>query len=183
MCLMINLELRQLIMGHIIRRPEMEAQDVYKLLYQGVYGVGHILSDRAWDRLIEESESINIDDHQEEPLTEPVSPDGAMIRVNLRPYLRQQMNLEKLYEAMKISADIPGDDDKFLGFWQEFKVMVREEKLELSWKNIGEIDLSLSDEGPKPRHHTQVYRMAYYPAYRVVKKQVFHEIIKSVVDD
>ena len=180
---MVNLELRQLIRIHITRHPEIEAQDVYKLLYQGVYGVGHILSEKAWYRLIEESERINIEDHQEDPLTEPVSPDGTMIRVNLRPYLKQKKSLEKLYEAMIISADVPGDDDKFLDYWHEFKEMVREENLEFSWDKIREIDISLSDEGPKPRHHTQVYRVAYYPAYRVVLKLVFQEYIKSVIED
>ena len=180
---MVNLELRKLIRIHITRHPEIESQDVYKLLYQGVYGVGHILSEKAWDRLIEESERINIEDHLEDPLTEPVSPDGTMIRVNLRPYLRQKMSLEKLYDAMIISADVPVDDDKFLDYWHEFKSMVREENLEFNWEKIREIDNSLSNESPKPRHHTQVYRIAYYPAYRVVQKQVFHEYIKTSVDD
>ena len=180
---MVNLELRQFIKTHITRRPKIEAQDVYKLLYQGVYGVGHILSEKAWDHLIEESERINIEEYQEESLTELVSPDGTMIRVNLRPYLRRQMDLEKLYEVMKISADVPRDDGKFISFWHEFKALVREDNLEFSWENIREIDNSLSNEGPKPRHHTHVYRMAYYPAYRVVQKQVFHEYIKTATDN
>lgn len=43
------------ILGHLERRPLMEAIDVYKLLYQAVFGVGHILGENAFDRLQERS--------------------------------------------------------------------------------------------------------------------------------
>ena len=174
---------RQLILWHISRRPEMEAQDVYKFLFQGVFGVGHILTEKAWERLIEESERINIEDHKEDQLTESVSPDGDMIRVNLRPFLRKKLDLEKLYDVMIISARVDGSKDIFLDYWNEFKSLVEEDNLDFDWNEINEIDVSLNEDGPISRHHTEKYREAYYPAYRVVQKQVFFDQFPTSVDD
>jgi len=70
-----------LLMEHFERRPQMRATDVYKLLFQGVFGVGHILSEGARKRLEEEAESLNIEDHPAEPLIERVSADGSMVRM------------------------------------------------------------------------------------------------------
>ncbi len=78
-----------LLREHFERRPQMRATDFYKLLFQGVFGVGHIPGGGARKRLEEEAESLDIDDHPDEPLIERVSVDGSLVRVNLRPYLRR----------------------------------------------------------------------------------------------
>jgi hypothetical protein len=90
-----------LLKEHFDRRPLMRATDFYKLLYQGEFGVGHILGEGARKRLQEEAISIDLADHPDEPLVEAVSEDGSMVRVNLRPYLRQRLSLDRLYEAME----------------------------------------------------------------------------------
>ena len=45
----------ELVGEHKAIRPEMRARDAYKLLYQGVFGVGHIMGSGAWDYLQSES--------------------------------------------------------------------------------------------------------------------------------
>lgn len=89
-----------LIRRHLDRRPHMRATDIYKLLYQGVFGVGHLLGESARQRLEAEARTLNLDDHFEEPLIEEVSADGAMLRVNLRPFLRRRLQLDGLFSAM-----------------------------------------------------------------------------------
>ena len=47
----------------------MRARDAYKLLYQGVYGVGHIMGPGAWDYLQREAKSLDIKDQLGDPLS------------------------------------------------------------------------------------------------------------------
>src|SRR3990170_2309710 len=90
-----------LIRMHEELRPLLRSVDVYKLLYQGIFGVGHILGEGAFERLEAETRGLKMDEHTEEPLVEPVSIDGSMVRVNLRPYIRQGLPLDELFSAMK----------------------------------------------------------------------------------
>jgi len=90
-----------LISEHIKLRPAARAQDIYKLLYQGVFGVSHFLSNKAWKVLVEEANRINLEEHKDDPLIEPASPDEKIIRVNLRQYIKSGGDLEKLLKVMK----------------------------------------------------------------------------------
>ena len=165
----------QLILEHLKRRPEARVQDIYKLLYQGVFGVGHIISERAWGVLVEEANRINLNDHPEDPLLEPVSLDGSMVRVNLRQYLKAGLSLEALFDVMRESGKVQGDPEVFLGYWAEFKRMNDDGLVSFPKVEIQALDNQIKDEGVKPRHHTEPYRMAYYPAYRVVLLEIYRE--------
>ena len=173
--MILNEKIDQLILEHLERRPKARAQDIYKLLYQGVFGVGHIISNRAWGVLVEEANRINLNDHPEDPLFELVSPDGYMIRVNLRQYLKEGNNLETLFDVMRESAEHKGDPEVFLDYWAEFKRMVAEGLISFSDDEIHALDEQIKTEGVKPRHHTEPYRVAYYPAYRVVLLEIYRE--------
>ena len=167
----------EVIRRHLGRRPVMEATDVYKLLFQGVFGVGHIMGEEAWDRLREEAGRIDLGDHPGEPLIEEVSADGFMVRVNLRPYLRRGLPLDKLYQAMKASGGHRGRREEFIRVWGIFKEMTYREAL--SFSDFKGFDAAIEREGPRPRHHSQPYREAYYPAYRVVRREALEGLIEA----
>jgi hypothetical protein len=160
-----------------MRRPAARPQDIYKLLYQGVFGVGHIVTEGAMAVLIEEASRINLNDHQEDPLIESVSPDGSMVRVNLRKYILQGGNLDKLYTVMQESASIQGEPEEFLRYWDQFKKLVDDGVLYFPHSEIKELDDFIKHEGVKPKHHTEQYREAYYPAYRVVSMKIYNKVM------
>lgn len=162
----------EFIKEHFSRRPLMRATDAYKLLYQGVFGVGHIMGDSAWERLEEEAERIEINDHPWEPLIEDVSADGSMVRVNLRPYLRRSLPIDRLFEAVKESAKGEGDHEDFIVAWTVFRELAEMGVIQVDHKEVEELDVELKEEGSRPRHHSEVYREAYYPAYRVVRREI-----------
>ena len=166
----------ELIREHLERRPLMWAVDVYKLLYQGVFGVGHILGEHAWHRLKEEARALRLGDQPEEPLMEAVSSDGAMVRVNLRPYLRRGFPLEKLFSAMKASSVEKRRVEEFIEVWRAFKEFVRTGRLVFDEGEIEALDREMRPGACPPRHHSEVYRRAYAPAYRVVKRGVLERI-------
>ena len=156
----------------------MRAADFYKLLYQGMFGVGHILGEGARRRLQEEAASIDLADHPDEPLIEAVSADGSMVRVNLRPYLRQSLSLDRLYEAMKETSKDQGAPEKFLQAWSVFHDHAISGALKIDSEELESLHQELHEKGSRPHHHSDPYRIAYYPAYRVVKKEALGRITR-----
>ena len=170
--------IEELLREHYERRPLMRATDFYKLLYQGVFGVGHIMGDSAWDWLRREAEGLELEDLPGEFLLEEVSADGSMVRVNLRPYLRLGLPLEGLFEAMNETALQEGSNEEFLEAWDVFKRLVASGDIQIDSGELKTLDQELQREGPSPHHHSEAYREEYHPAYRIVRK----EFLKGLVD-
>ncbi len=168
-------EFNQFIREYLERRPTSKVRDIYKLLYQGVFGVGHIMGQNAYPRLVEEANRIHKDDYPDEPMVEPASVDGEMIRVNLRPFMRMNGDLDKLYTTMVESSKTEGSPEVFLTLWGWFKELVETDGYKFDRQTIQSYDSELAAEGPRPKHHTEPYREAYYPAYRVVSRALFRE--------
>jgi hypothetical protein len=166
---------RKFIKMHVERYPQAQPRDVYKLIFQGVYGVGHIITGKAMRYLREEAGRIPLEGYPTRPLIESVSPDGSMVRVNLRPFLRMNLSLEGLFRVMTASADEQGDDERFIELWRVFVGMVETGEVKMESDGIKEVQEVIDRKGIKPMHHTGPYRHAYYPAYRVVKLHLFRE--------
>ena len=160
------------------RKPLMRATDFYKLLFQGVFGVGHIMGGAAWDWLRKETESVNLEIHLEEPLLECVSADGSMVRVNLRPYLRQNLPLEGLFDAMKKTALREGSKEEFVEAWEVFKGLAVSGEVRVDPGELEALDEELQREGPIPHHHSDAYREEYRPAYRIVGREFLQGLIE-----
>ena len=141
--------------------------------------MGHILGEGARGRLQEEAESINVNSHPSEPLIEKISTDGSMVRVNLRPYLRQGLPLGILYEAMKETAKKKGPTEKFLLAWSVFYELASSGAIKVDGEELDSLNRELQKESPRPHHHSEPYRDAYYPAYRVVKSEALDGIHRS----
>ena len=153
----------------------MRPRDFYKLIYQGVFGVGHILSDKTKDYLVEEAHRVNLNDYLNRELLEPVSPDGSIVRIYLRPFMRRKLDLEKLYKVILRTADLQGNQKEFLERWRIFLDMVESGEIILDKSELNEVQADMYSKGLKPMHHTDAYREAYYPAYRVVSRQFLIE--------
>ncbi len=163
-----------LIGSHKVARPEMRARDAYKLLYQGVFGVGHIMGPGAWDYLQKEAAGLDLKAQTNDPIFEDVAIDGSVVRVNLRPYIRNGYPLISLMEAMRLS-DITGNPSVFLEEWDSFAELVWSGQIDFEHNEVDAINKALDRAKPQPMHHTPQYREAYHPAYRVVRRR---EILK-----
>ncbi len=166
---------RDLILFHRDSYPLSEPRDFYKLIYQGVFGVGHIISEKAKDYLVEEANRVNLKDYLDRELVEPVAPDGKMVRIYLRPFMRAHLSLDQLFNVMIKSAKMQGDQELFKTYWGSFLEMVDSGDLSFDPVKMKALKENMERHGIKPRHHTEPYRDAYYPAYRVVWKQYFVE--------
>lgn len=164
---------------HLLRYPHLRVQDAYKMLYQGEFGVGHLLGDGRGARqyLMEELATMDTADRGEE-LLEPVSPDGSMVRVNLRPFRRLGLSPDVLVGAMLATvAETRGDTSRFLSVWEQFAGIVR-------GGSFSPEDLRVWDERVRRRelpvaHHSPEYVREYQPAYRVCLRSAISAALAS----
>ncbi len=167
-----------LVSSHKKARPEAGVRDVYKLLYQGVFGVGHIMGPEALPRLRAEIGGLDLKEQPNEPLSEAVSVTGSIVRVNLRPYVRAGKGADRLMDAMKGSV-LAGKAEEYCAHWDSFAELVWAGKLGFDNSEVERINRELDREAPRPMHHTPAYREAYHPSYRVVRRRELLRILKE----
>jgi hypothetical protein len=169
--------LEELIRWHQRLRPDLQVVDVYKMLFQSVFGIQHILHDKAKRYLEEELSTLETQKSSDEPLIENISIDSVMVRVNLRSFKMRGLSSDKLFLAMATSAEKPkGTQKAFLKLWNRFKSLVEAGKLNFDESNLEDFDKKVKKENYPLLHHSERYRRSYRPAYRVVKREVFKRI-------
>jgi len=167
-----------LIREHQKIKKNFKIQDAYKLIYQSVFGVGHLTvnSDLARKNLKQELDSVRaIDD---EKMIENISISGEIVRLNLRPYKYQNGNIDRLFQAMLRSAgEITGSRDDFLKRWSEFKQAVILGDLNFDKEHLKIFDAKVKSENYPARHHSAAYKEANQPAYRVLKNDLARKLL------
>jgi hypothetical protein len=151
--------------------PGMQARDVYKLLYQAAFGVEHLLTDTAGVKAFLKQELAHTDTGSgPEPLLERISPDGRMVRVNLRPLRALNFPADSLVEAMFTSAaETIADSMLFHRGWNEYVALVRYGLLPAP-ADLAEWTRRVADGELGPAHHSAGYVEANRPSYRVVRR-------------
>ena len=162
--------LTALVHGHLLRYPAAEPRDIYKLLYQGVLGPEHLIDseDEFAAKLRAEFDAAVPDEN--EPLWEPLRPDGLLGRLNLRPFKARGGDPGRLVEACLRTACMRwGTPEDLKRAWDTFTILARQG----TWPSIppGRVDMLtryLILHGYPPMHHSTMYKRSYAPAYRVV---------------
>jgi hypothetical protein len=160
----------RLVEDHLQRYPEMQIQDVYKMLYQGEFGVRHILDnpETAYGFLLRELEQIPGD--ASETLWEEISPDRTMIRIQLTAFLGRHLNPDDLWQAMIMTAEsVIGDMARFKANWDIFRQGTEDGILPFSLNKILDFWHDMQHRSFPPVHHSDKYIASYHPAYRVIK--------------
>ena len=177
--------LTYLIDGHLARHPAMEPRDVYKLLYQGVLGPEHFIAspEDFVARLRTEYETVP--PCAAEPLWEPVRPDGALVRLNLRPFRAGRGDVERLIAACLRTAEQPwGTPEELRTVWATFVELCRVERWEVfPLAEMLAFSAWLEEHGYPPVHHSAGYKKASTPGDRLVcSKFLSHLKIQEVKD-
>jgi hypothetical protein len=159
----------QLLGDHFRRYPRMELADVYKLLHQAAMGPGHAVRDRAAALTWIESEAAALGAGPQEPVTDPISPDGKLARVHLRPYLDSKQKLERLLDAFVQTAQAhPAAPDKLAKFCGCLGDLAGAGGIPFSREEVESYFQGIAGAGYPVVHHSEAFREAYRPAYRVV---------------
>lgn len=166
-------KLVELIQQHQQIKKNFEIQDAYKLIYQSVFGIGHIIANPASARKYLEQELDAASAVDDESVIENISVSGDIVRLNLRPYIHRNGNIDVLFQAMLRSVEeISGNNEEFLALWNEFKQAVFNGELNFDSKELKIFDQKVKSENYPAMHHSAAYKEANQPAYRVLKRGI-----------
>lgn len=156
----------------INRHPKSQVEDIYKFIHQAALGSEHAVKDTIAVKKWLETEIAGLDYSLTENLTEPLSPDGNLIRLNLRPYLKANFDVTMLLNAfVKTANNYKGSIKKLKSYWKIALTLSKTEKLNFTSEEINNFFESQSKKGFPAVHHSELYRGTYKPAYRVVDLQ------------
>lgn len=155
------------------RYPAMQIEDVYKLVYQDAFGNGHLITDAAEARAYLRSELDSVVADGTEPLVESLSPDGSVVRVNLRPFKARGTDPKLLVDAMLASAPrLRPRPDAFEKWWQEIVDAAARGAIPFDSAALRSFAAAKKAEGYPAIHHSDAYESRYHPAYRVVLREL-----------
>jgi hypothetical protein len=166
------ISLQHVLTAHFLHTPAMQVQDVYKLLHQGALGSEHAVQDEQQACYRLEQELAEMGAGPEDPLIDPLPPDGRIVRVHLRSFRQSAGDLVGLLRAFIRTADeYHGSVDTLKEFCAQAVEMTHTGSLPV---NSGEIEAffdRMEEQGFPAVHHSAVYQRLYRPAYRVVARQ------------
>ena len=155
---------------HLEQHPEAEATDVYKFLHQSVFGPGHAIPnpDAAARYLAHEITELGPARVDELPC-EKLGGEPVLMRVNLRPFLDAGGDESALLDAFVAAANqVHGDQEHMQAAIAEAIAVLEETECADLARDLRALSVDLAPEGYPAIHHSERYREAYAPAYRVV---------------
>ncbi len=156
-----------------VAHPSGQPRDILKQCYQAAYGAEHLLADLDRARTYLEREYVSVTASQEQPLYEAISP--QVCRVNLAAWKQHDLPLEWLFRMFAASASIAVDHgqatQQFLSYLDIADHLIQTGRLPVSfsaeeWTNALS---SYKNSGMNAVHHSDPYRQAEYPAYRIIR--------------
>lgn len=157
--------MKDVLAWHRARYPQMQAEDVVKLVFQAHMGCGHLLAEEdAVTRRIEAEEAA-LSAVAEAALAEPLG--ERYVRLNLRRAMAEGIAPRWIARLMALSCrEAP------TGSRREVQQALRgltEAETGISAEALAKAAAHLAEEGWLPGH-SPAYRTAYAPAYRVISR-------------
>lgn len=162
-------ELSMILRAHALRYPCFQPTDAVKLIYQNEFGGGHMIRDKEACRAYLRREYEETPHADDAPLIEPIG--NGIVRVHLTALAPAQV--DTLADVFIRSASlVHGSVEAF-----EEKLMILRA---LTAEGVFAFDLPALEAylrayvalGYPPVSHSEGYREAYHPAYRVVKEEL-----------
>jgi hypothetical protein len=169
----------QLLGQHLQRYPRMELADIYKLLHQAAMGAGHAVQDAEAARAMLRSEAQRLGEGPPDPIADPISPDGRLVRVHLRAYAAARGDVDALADAFLATAHrFAASREKLEKFCACLGDLADARGIPFSRTQVsGYFDVIAAQDYP-PVRHSEAYRAAYQPAYRVVLLELLPSLVK-----
>lgn len=156
---------RSMLLEHCARYPGLTIQDVLKFLHQSVFGPGHLVKADGGGPDALRAESQTAPPRAE---TEPL--DGPYVRAHLG-LLREGLAPETLWKLFVLSAQAPtGTAEELEEKLAVLTALAREGRLPFSPREVEAAVSQWRREGFPLRRHSDSFRTAYAPAYRVIRR-------------
>ncbi|MBE7091969.1 MAG: hypothetical protein E7365_02175 [Clostridiales bacterium] len=159
---------RRLLIDYCKRYPELQVQDIFKFLYQSAFGCEHLVAscEKVTERIFEEyTHSVFYEDDEIDKL------DGNYVRVPLT-YIDRGLSIKTLCKLFMLSAKKEVDGSENLENKLKIAGQLAEENLiPFSKEDFIKEKITWQKKGYPPVHHSENYRKAYNPSYRVISKE------------
>jgi hypothetical protein len=168
-----NEKMRSILEDHNERYPLWEMDDVYKLIHHASMGSEHAIRDEARVRDFLMTELAGLEPGPDEPMIDPISPDGQIMRIHLRPFLAKDLDPEVLLQAFITTAQLyPPSTDQLRKYADIAVQLAIDSHLPIEPDVFNEFINDQAGIGLPAVHHSTQYEDAYKPAYRVVARDV-----------
>ena len=160
-------DFKTLFLRQLSAHPAMEPRDVAKLCYQAARGAEHLLADPAAARRYFDEEYAALSPDGACPLFERIS--GRVSRINLAPWKAANLPPEWLFRMFLGTAALPKEDEGL----ERYLTAAGEVLAETGHPMAGDWERFLADyraAGMPALHHSEGYRAAERPAYRIVRE-------------
>lgn len=166
----------QILANHLNRYPLMQVQDLYKLLHQAALGSGHAVQDEASALKRLEAELAGMGEGPEEPLLDPISPDGTISRLHLRSCLKAGVEPRMICTAfVRTANEWHGSTLTLREYGQAAARQAKADHWHLDGLEIEAYFATMEGKGYPAVHHSDIYSERYRPAYRVVKTDIWRQ--------
>ena len=160
-----NQKTQECLIEHFQTYPKLQAEDVFKFLFQSAFGCEHLLSSEAAVLSYIQREYATLS-NAEPPKTEPL--DGDYSRVYLS-CLNDGLKPETLAKLFCLSAKKEEDGRSLLEEKIEVaRELIKSGTLPLDVDDFNQKLATWKDLGYPAVHHSNAFREAYHPAYRVI---------------
>lgn len=156
---------------HAERYPAMMPCDAVKLIYQATFGVGHLLADEETVRAcIEEERLLLPADIAPGQITEDIG--GGFARF----YLKREMDTVNSWLVgtlfLEAGTQCTGTDEQFFERLDILRALMEENIFPFGTDELEAYLASYLAGGIRAVSHSEEYRAAYHPAYRVVSRDM-----------
>ncbi len=152
------------LLDHARRYPLMEPTDAVKLIYQNEFGGGHMITDEESCLAYLRREYAATKPDPAMPLTEDIG--NGLVRVNLAALPQEQ--LEELGQAFIRSAHHQGSVERFCRKLCLLRRLTAAGQFSFDLKTLDAYLTAYAAAGYPMVSHSETYRAAYRPAYRVI---------------
>ena len=163
--------------------PESRLTDLYKSCFQDRFGPGHIVANPTAAAAYLEQELADMQPSAMPPL-EPTGWQNRYVRVNLELIKNGTLPKGVLLAAFIESANgaTPPSTDTWRGEWQQIVAVIQRGATRLPDydSDFSYIENRLKT-GVCDMHHSEPFRQAYRPHYRIVSSEIFEEKVRPLI--
>jgi len=158
------------LLQHYFDYPQAEVQDLFKFLHQSVFGPGHLIADRDENFKRLQAEVKTLDITSKEKIIDFLQP--RLCRLHLQVLNQTSLNITTLQRFFEISATtLQGDVEDYHKKIDLLRTLCANGDLPLAVDAVDHFKKKIITAPTRPFRHSETYREAYKPAYRVVDKK------------
>ena len=157
-----------LLKEHFQRYPLLQIEDILKFIHQSTFGCGHLIASPTAAAAYIRQEMGQCT----ESMAAIEDLDGDFCRVHLSYAKKLGVSADTLAKLLALSAQEPCGGEESLEIQLTIALsMAKNGELPFSFESLDQEIIPWRSAGFPARHHSEVFRNAYAPAYRVIKKE------------